>query len=204
MPAKAKRSAADVAFSDTVKAVQARKGSRDMYAKMEERSSWTGVLDEQLKEFIAGQRSFYIGTVSKDGQPYIQHRGGPSGFLKVIDDTTIAFADFKGNKQFITQANLEDNPKAFLFLMDYQNRARLKLWGEARVVEDDPDLVRKMMPEGYKAVSEQVIIFEVKLWNMNCRQHIPQRFEAEDVAQVLESRDERIAELEARIAELTG
>ena len=189
----------DFAFSDTVKAVQARKGSRETYEKMAARGGWSDALPDDIREFIEQQRSFYLGTVSADGQPYIQHRGGPPGFLKVLDDRTLAFADFKGNRQFISQGNLDDNPKAFVFLMDYSIPQRLKLWGEARVVEDDPELVESLMPENYRARAEQAIVFTVNLWDLNCRQHIPQRFEAEDVARAIEERDQRIEALEAEL-----
>ncbi|MEM7221605.1 MAG: pyridoxamine 5'-phosphate oxidase family protein [Pseudomonadota bacterium] len=192
----------DIAFSDTVKAIQERKGSRQIYAQSEENGDWSSVLDDNLKAFIARQRSVFFGSANGDGQPYIQHRGGPPGFLQVLGDTTIAFADYRGNKQYITQANLQDNPKAFLFLIDYEMRRRLKIWGNARVVEDDPGLSGKLMPEGYRALPEQVILFDVTLWNLNCPQHIPQRFEAADVQRALQARDARIAELEATVAAL--
>ncbi len=186
----------DFAFSNSVKAVQARKGSRDTYEKMAARGGWYDEMPDDIRDFIEQQRSFYLGTVSADGQPYIQHRGGPPGFLKVIDNRTLAFADFKGNRQFISQGNLDDNPKAFIFMMDYSIPQRLKLWGEARVVEDDPELVESLMPENYRARAEQAIVFTVNLWDLNCRQHIPQRLEAEDVARALEERDQKIASLE--------
>ncbi len=142
----------------------------------------------------------FLGTANAAGQPYIQHRGGPPGFLRVIDDMTIAFVDFRGNRQFITQDNLAETPKAHLFVMDYVHRQRVKIWGEARVVEDDAVLLEKLMPSNYKARGEQVILFTVLAWDANCPQHIPQRFEAADVTRLLELRDRRIAELEAEIA----
>lgn len=193
----------EVAFSPTVREVQTRKGSRDRYAKVDESGSWTGSLNPQMIDFISKQRSFFISSVSADGQPYIQHRGGPPGFLKALNHNTLAFADFRGNQQFITQGNLEDNSKSFIFLMDYETRQRLKLWGNARVIEDDKTLVSSLMPDDYEAQSEQAIIFEISLWNMNCRQHIPQRYEAADVTAALETQDQRIAELEAELASLT-
>ncbi len=190
----------DVAFTPTVKAIQTRKGSRDAYARMEASRGWQTEVTDDLATFIADQRSFFLATVSSDGAPYIQHRGGPPGFLKAIGPRTLAFADFKGNRQYISQGNLADNPKAHLFLIDYVNRRRIKIWGEARVVEDDPELLAKLMPEGYRARPEQVIVFDVGAWDVNCPQHIPQRFEAEDVARELAQRDERIAELEEKLA----
>jgi uncharacterized protein len=194
--------ASDVAFTPTVKAVQARKGSRPSYARMEERGSWQTRIAPDLAGFIAAQTSVFLATASRDGQPYIQHRGGPPGFLRVLDDQTIGFVDFTGNRQYITQGNLADNPKAQLFLIDYAHRRRVKIWGEARVVEGDAELLTKLMPEGYKARPEQVLLFSVAAWDSNCPQHIPQRFEAADVAAALAERDRRIAELEGEIERL--
>jgi uncharacterized protein len=196
--------ASDVAFTPSVKAVQTRKGSRRSYERMEERGSWQSRITPDLVRFIEAQTSIFLGTASKDGQPYIQHRGGPPGFLQVLDDKTIGFADFAGNRQYITQGNLADNPKAYLFLIDYARRQRIKLWGEARVVEGDAELTARLMPEGYKARAEQVILFTVAAWDANCPQHIPQRFEAADVAAALAERDKRIAMLEGEIERLRG
>jgi len=192
----------DVAFTPSVKAIQARKGSRRSYALMEERGSWRTTITPELAQFIARQTSFFLATASRDRQPYIQHRGGPAGFLHVLDERTLAFADFAGNRQYITAGNLAENPKTYLFLIDYAERRRFKLWGEARVVENDPELVAKLMPSGYKARPEQAIVFTLSAWDSNCPQHIPQRFEAADVAAALAARDERIAELEAELARL--
>jgi uncharacterized protein len=194
--------ASDVAFTPTVKAIQTRKGSRRGYATMEQRGSWETRITPELAAFIAAQTSVFFATASADGQPYIQHRGGPAGFLRVLDDKTIGFVDFTGNKQYITQGNLADNPKAYLFLIDYAQRRRIKLWGEARVVEGDAALVARLMPEDYKARPEQVILFTVFAWDSNCPQHIPQRFDAADVAAALEERDRRIAVLEAELESL--
>ncbi|MFT4096771.1 MAG: pyridoxamine 5'-phosphate oxidase family protein [Rhodoblastus sp.] len=194
----------DVAFSPTVKAVQARKGSRATYAKMEARGGWETRITPDLAAFIEAQRSVFLATANADGQPYIQHRGGPPGFLRVLDDTTIAFADFSGNRQFVTTGNLIDNPKAQLFLMDYAHRRRIKIWGEARIVMEDSALVEKLMPEGYKARGEQALVFKVKAWDANCPQHIPQRFEAEDIARILAGRDAEIASLKAEVERLRG
>ncbi|TIM67272.1 MAG: pyridoxamine 5'-phosphate oxidase, partial [Mesorhizobium sp.] len=127
----------DVAFTPTVKAIQARKGSREAYARVEQRGSWPADITPDLAAFIEAQTSVFLSTANGEGQPYIQHRGGPAGFLKVLDERTIGFADFSGNRQFITQGNLDDNPRAFLFLIDYAHRQRIKIWGSARVVEED-------------------------------------------------------------------
>ena len=194
--------ASDVAFTPTVKAIQERKGSRHAYARMEAGDGWNTTIPPDLAAFIAAQTSVFLGTANPAGQPYIQHRGGPAGFLHVRDDKTIAFADFRGNRQYITLGNLAENSKAFLFLIDYAQRRRVKIWGDARAVEDDPALLAELMPRNYKSRGEQVILFRVEAWDANCPQHIPQRFEAADVARLLETRDRRIAELEAEIARL--
>ena len=185
----------DVAFTPTVKAIQSRKGSRQGYASMEERGSWETRLTADLAEFIGRQTSIFLGTASSDGQPYIQHRGGPPGFLKVLDDKTIGFADFSGNRQYITVGNLTEKPKAMIFLIDFRVRQRVKLWGEARVIEDDPDLIKRLKPEGYNAREEQAILFTVSAWDTNCPQHIPQRLGAEEVDAMLAERDKRIETL---------
>ncbi|MCA6109197.1 pyridoxamine 5'-phosphate oxidase family protein [Bradyrhizobium cenepequi] len=193
----------DVAFTPAVKAIQARKGSREAYAQVEQRG-WRTEIDLNLAAFLANTNSFYFATASADGQPYIQHRGGPKGFIKVLDASTIAFADFRGNRQYITQGNLSENPKAYIFVMDYAHRRRVKLWGEARVVDDDPALTQSLMPGDYRARPEQVILFKISAWDTNCPQHIPQKFDAADVAEALAARDVRIAELEAEVAALKG
>lgn len=192
----------DVAFTPSVKAVQTRKGSRRGYARMEENGAWQTRITPELADFIRAQTSIFLATANAEGQPYIQHRGGPAGFLHVLDETTLAFADFAGNRQYITQGNLSDNPKAHLFLIDYANRRRIKIWGEARIVEDDAALTARLMPQGYKSRPEQVIVFTVSAWDANCPQHIPQRFEAADVAAALAERDQRIEDLQAQIAQL--
>ena len=201
MPEKSSFSS-DVAFTPAVKAVQARKGSRDAYADVEQRGGWRTEIDDNLAAFLAGANSMYFATASASGQPYIQHRGGPKGFIKVLDKNTLAFADYSGNRQYITQGNLSENPKAHIFLMDYAHRRRVKIWGEARVVDDDPALLQSLMPQGYRARPEQVILFGISAWDTNCQQHIPQKFDAADVAAALALRDERIAELEAELAAL--
>jgi uncharacterized protein len=192
----------DVAFTPSVKAVQERKGSRPAYARMEQRGGWQSRITPDLAQFIEAQTSVFLATANADGQPYIQHRGGPPGFLHVVDERTIAFADFAGNRQYITQGNLADNPKVHLFLIDYAHRQRVKIWGDARVVEGDSALIAKLMPEGYRARPEQVILLTVTAWDANCPQHIPQRFEAADVAAALAERDRRIEALEAEIKRL--
>src|ERR1700694_4222551 len=186
----------DVAFTPTVKAIQDRKGSRRAYRRMEEGGSWETRITPELTEFIGKQRSIFIATANQEGQPYVQHRGGPPGFLRVIDETNLGFVDFVGNRQYITQGNLQEDAKALLFLIDYGLRKRVKIWGTARMVEGDAALTATLMPQGYKARPEQVILFRVSAWDANCHQHIPQRFEAADVAAALAERDERIKMLE--------
>ncbi|MBZ9964119.1 pyridoxamine 5'-phosphate oxidase family protein [Mesorhizobium sp. B292B1B] len=192
----------DVAFTPTVKAIQARKGSRQAYSRVEERGGWQSGITSDLAAFIEMQTSVFLSTANGVGQPYIQHRGGPAGFLKVLDEKTIGFADFAGNRQFITQGNLADNPQAFLFLIDYAHRRRVKIWGSARVVEGNAELMARLMPRDYAARPEQVILFTVATWDANCPRHIPQRFEAADVAAALAERDRRIERLEQEVARL--
>jgi uncharacterized protein len=192
----------DVAFTPTVKDIQSRKGSRDAYARVEQNGGWQTEIDAALAAFIGEQTSFFLATANAAGQPYIQHRGGPPGFIKILDKKTLAFADFRGNRQYITQGNLAENSKAYIFLIDYVHRRRIKIWGEARVVEDDPALVASLMPRDYKANPEQAILFKVAAWDSNCPQHIPQKLDIADVAEVVGQRDARIAALEAEIAEL--
>jgi len=196
------RIVSDIAFTPNVKAIQARRGSRAAYARMEEGRGWNTTITPELAEFIAAQSSVFLGTANAAGQPYIQHRGGPPGFLRVLDEQTIAFADLRGNRQFITQGNLAENPKAHLFLIDYANRQRIKLWGEARIVEDDAALLADLLPKDGKSRGEQVLIFRVLAWDANCPKHIPQRFDAADISRALEQRDQRIAELEAEVRRL--
>jgi predicted pyridoxine 5'-phosphate oxidase superfamily flavin-nucleotide-binding protein len=192
----------DVAFTETVKSVQARKGSRRAYARMEEAGSWETRITPELKAFIEAQTSAFLATANAQGQPYIQHRGGPVGFLHVLDDQTIGFVDFVGNRQFITVGNLAENPKAHLFLLDYAHQQRIKIWGEARVVEGDAELTARLMPQGYKARAAQLILFKVVAWDANCPQHIPQRLEAAEVEAALAERDRRIEALESEIKQL--
>ena len=187
--------ASDIAFTPTVKALQARKGSRRAYAHMEEAGSWKTTITPELESFIAEQRSVFLATVNAEGQPYIQHRGGPPGFLRVVDQRTLGFVDFAGNRQFISTGNLAENPKANLFLIDYRHRKRVKIWGEARVVDTTTELLKVLMPESYKAKPEQIMLFTVFAWDANCPQHIPPRFEAADVAAALRDKDVRIAAL---------
>jgi hypothetical protein len=193
----------DVAFTPAVKSIQERKGSRENYARMEEGEGWSTTITPALSAFIAEQNSIYLGTANAAGQPYIQHRGGPPGFLRVVDESTLAFVDFKGNRQYITQGNLTENPKAFVFLMDYARRRRIKLWGTARFVEGDAELVKSLMPDGYRAHPEQVFMFSLSAWDANCPQHIPKRVDLAEMEAVITVKDRTILELTEQVAELT-
>ena len=191
----------DVAFSAAVKAAQSRLGSRRGYARMEQKGGWRDTITDELAAFIAERDSFYIATASADGQPYIQHRGGPTGFLKVLGERTLGFADFSGNRQYISLGNLSENDRAQLFLMDYANRRRIKIWGRARVVEDDPALLERLIDPGYKARPERAFVFEIEAWDVNCPQHITPRYTEAEIAPAIERLQQRIAELEAGLAD---
>ena len=194
----------DIAFTPAVKAVQARKGSRQQYARAERGRGWQSTVTPDLEGFVAGLDMFYLGTATADGQPYIQYRGGSPGFLKVLDDRTLGFADFGGNRQYLTVGNLSENPKAFLFLMDYANSQRVKVWGTAKVVEDDPALLERLRDPEYPGKVERAVVFTVEAWDVNCPQHIHKRFSQAQVAPVIERLQARIADLESQLAARTG
>jgi uncharacterized protein len=198
--------ASDVAFSAAVKAVQARRGSRERYARMEEKGGWRTLITPELAEFLGRARSFYFATASAEGQPYIQHRGGPEGFLHVLDARSLGFADYSGNRQYITTGNLSENPRAMLFVMDYRARQRVKLWGTARCISEAtaPQLWAELWPQGYAARPEQAILFDLVAWDTNCAQHIPRLLPAEDVAETIQQFQARIRELEAEVERLKG
>jgi len=190
------RPVSDIAFTPSVKEVQERLGSRKSYAQMEENGGWESTVTPELADFLVERDSFYLGTASAGGQPYIQHRGGPKGFLKVIDERTLGFADFGGNHQYITLGNLAENDRAFLFLMDYAHRRRVKVWGRARVVENDPDLIKRLSVPGSRGRPERAILFHVEAWDVNCPQHITRRYSEGEVAQLIQGLRDRIDELE--------
>jgi predicted pyridoxine 5'-phosphate oxidase superfamily flavin-nucleotide-binding protein len=194
----------DIAFTEAVKAQQKRMGSRRAYAHMEEGSGWQTRITPELEQFIAARNSMYLATANAAGQPYIQHRGGPAGFLRVVDETTFGFADFAGNKQYITLGNIQENIKAHVFLMDYVHRRRIKIWGTLSAVEGDATLNARMKPADYKARVERVMLIKVAAWDVNCPQHIPVKIDADDVAAALAKRDARIAELETELRKLRG
>lgn len=186
----------DIAFTPTVKAIQEKYRSRSSYARMEQAAGWQTEVTPQLEQFLSAMDSFYLGTSNHEGQPYIQHRGGPKGFLKVLDNKRLAFADFAGNKQFISTGNLGENNKAFIFLMDYVNKTRIKIWGTAKVVFDDKELLNALADTSYKARLERVVVFEIEAWDVNCPQHIKQRFTQDDIELITDPLNKRIKKLE--------
>jgi predicted pyridoxine 5'-phosphate oxidase superfamily flavin-nucleotide-binding protein len=193
----------DIAFTPAVKKIQADKGSRDSYARVEQGAGWETRVTPELKGFLAELDMFYFGTASATGQPYIQYRGGPPGFLKAIDSQTLAFADFGGNRQYITQGNLSENPQAFIFLMDYANRRRVKLWGSARVIEDDPELLNQLSDPDYPGRVERAILFTIEAWDINCPQHIHRRYAEKEVTSVVGKLQTRIKELESELIDIS-
>jgi len=192
----------DIAFTPAVKAIQSRKGSRSLYSITEKGRGWRTKVTPELKEFLSELDMFYLGTASADGQPYIQYRGGSPGFLKVLDDKTLGFADFAGNKQYITLGNLSENPKAFIFLMDYAHSRRVKLWGSAHAVEDDPTLLDKLRDPSYPAEVERAILFTLEAWDVNCPQHIHKRVSLATVDSVVEQARSQVQELQAKLDKL--
>jgi predicted pyridoxine 5'-phosphate oxidase superfamily flavin-nucleotide-binding protein len=192
-------SSCDVAFTPTVRAIQERRGSRGAYAKLEAKGGFFTLVTPELEQFIATRNSFYLATASADGRPYMQHKGGPKGFLKVLDERTLAFADYSGNRQFISIGNLAENDRVFLFLMDYENRERIKIWGRAKVVENDPDLISRLMPKDYRARPEQAIIITLEAWDGNCKSHIPHLIPAEEAAKTIDSLTQKIDVLETQL-----
>ncbi len=190
----------DVAFTAAVKTIQEQKGSRTQYAEMEQDGGWQTTVTPGLAQFIAGLDMFYLGTANAAGQPYIQYRGGTPGFLKPLDEHTLGFADFGGNRQYITLGNLSENPKAFIFLMDYVNSRRVKLWGTAKVVENDPALIERLRDPDYRKKPERAILFTLSAWDINCPQHIHKRIPLKQIAPVIERLEGRVRELEAELA----
>jgi predicted pyridoxine 5'-phosphate oxidase superfamily flavin-nucleotide-binding protein len=191
----------DIAFTPAVKAIQTARGSRAAYARIEARGGFRTDIDENLAGFLECVDTAYLATANAAGQPYAQHRGGPKGFIRVLGPTQIGWADYTGNRQYISTGNLAENDRAFLFLMDYARRRRIKLWGRARM-SDDPAMIARLMQAGDGARGEQALLFEIEAWDANCPQHIPQKIDAADVAASLAHRDARIAELEAELAVL--
>lgn len=197
----------DIAFTPQVKAVQEQRGSRAAYARMEAHGGFRTGVTPDLVAFLAEIDTAFLATATAEGQPYAQHRGGPPGFIRAVDEKTLGFADFVGNRQYVTTGNLQENDKAFLFLMDYAHRRRVKLWGRARVTAD-AELIARLMPADYAAEAEQAILFEVEAWDINCPQHIPRKVDAAMAAAALvriEAERDRLAEENAALrAKLAG
>ena len=192
----------DIAFTAAVKSIQEQKGSRASYAKVEQGRGWQTTITPDFEVFLSQLDMFYLGTTNAAGQPYIQYRGGAPGFLKIIDDRTLAFADFGGNRQYITLGNLTENPKAFIFLMDYVNSRRIKVWGNAKVVEDDGELVERLQDKDYPGKVERAIVFEMEAWDVNCPQHIHKRVRQDQVSPIIEELQSRIKQLEKQLEAL--
>jgi predicted pyridoxine 5'-phosphate oxidase superfamily flavin-nucleotide-binding protein len=186
----------DIAFTTSVKAAQQQRGSRENYERMEQRGGWQYEVTPELAAYIAERDSFYLGTANDEGQPYIQHRGGPKGFLKVVDKRTLGFADFVGNAQYISVGNLDENNKAFIFLMDYPNRRRIKIWGTSEIVEGDAGLLQQLTDDGYKGKPQRAVLFHIKAWDANCPQHIIPRWTENEFAPVVDNLKAHIVELE--------
>ncbi len=189
----------DIAFTPSVKAIQSQKGSRSSYARMEQSGGWETTVTPELRAFLSDLDMFYLGTANAEGQPYIQYRGGSPGFLNVIDSKTLGFGDFAGNRQYITLGNIAENPKAFIFLMDYARSRRIKLWGRLRIVEGDEKLMEQLRDDSYPGKVERAILFEIEAWDVNCPQHIHRRFSQSQIAPVIEQLQSRIAELEGKL-----
>lgn len=189
----------ELAFTDSVKRFQALDGSAAGYARAQARGG-RDTVTEDLAAFLAQCRSFYMASASADGRPYLQHRGGPAGFLKPVDEKTLGFADYAGNRQFISLGNLAENDRVMLFLPDYAHRQRIKIWGRASIVEDS-GVVARLADAGYDAKPARAILIALEAWDTNCPQHIPQLVAAEDVAKIVTGLRARVAELEARLKE---
>jgi predicted pyridoxine 5'-phosphate oxidase superfamily flavin-nucleotide-binding protein len=194
----------DVAFSPAVKAIQAQRGSRPAYARQEKSGGFETGVNGDLRDFLEQIDTAFLATASKDGQPYVQHRGGPRGFIRAVDERTLGFIDFAGNKQYVSTGNLSENDRVCLFLIDYSARRRVKVWGRARIVPANQALLKMLMPEGYRARPEQVLLLTVEAWDVNCPQHIPQKLDAAEVAEVVDKLRDRVAELEAENLRLRG
>ncbi len=192
---------ASIVFTPAVQTAQAERGSARAYAQRVA-DGFPDTVTPELAAYIAEQDTAFLATATKDGAPYIQHRGGPKGFIKVIDSKTLGFADYRGNRQYITLANLGENDRAFLFLLDPARRQRIKIWGHARVVENDAALVEKLFDAGYQAKPERAILFTVDAWDVNCPQHIVTRFTETEITELMGAVARKIAELEAENARL--
>jgi uncharacterized protein len=188
----------DVLFSAAVKAEQARLGSRTSFEDRE----WATEITDNLRQFLDAIDTFFLATADAEGRPYVQHRGGPPGFLKPIGPKTLAFADFAGNRQYITLGHLKENDRAHIFILHFATQQRLKLWGRARVVEGDIALMERLVDPSYKAKPQRAIVFELDAWDVNCRQHIVARYSEAEMAPAVNKLVARIKELEEEVARL--
>ena len=192
---------ASIVFTPAARQAQAERGSATSYAQRVA-EGFPDTITPELAKFIAEQDMAFLGTASGEGAPYIQHRGGPKGFIKVVDEKTLGFADYRGNRQYITLANLSENDRAYLFLLDPARRQRIKIWGRARVVEDDAALVAKLFDDGYKARPERAILFTIEAWDVNCSQHIVTRYSEAQLEEAFADVRRHVATLEAENARL--
>jgi predicted pyridoxine 5'-phosphate oxidase superfamily flavin-nucleotide-binding protein len=190
----------DVLFSPAVKAEQTRRGSRELFEGKELRTEIT----DDLRQFLAVIDTFFFATASADGRPYVQHRGGPPGFLKPIGSHTLAFADFAGNRQYITLGHLKENDRAHIFIPHFATQQRVKLWGRARVIEGDLELMERLVDPTYVARPERAVAFGIEAWDINCRQHIMPRYSEAEIAPAIDGLAQRIKELEAEVERLKG
>ena len=191
----------DIVFPPAARRAQAERSSAGLYAKRIA-AGFPDRISPEVAGFIAGLDTAFLGTVSGAGAPYVQHRGGPKGFIKVVDERTLGFADYRGNRQYITLGNLSENDRAYLFLIDFSRRQRIKLWGRAHVVENNAVLVEQLFDQGYKARPERVILFTIEAWDVNCSQHITARITADEVEDLLGTVQERVTALQAENARL--
>jgi predicted pyridoxine 5'-phosphate oxidase superfamily flavin-nucleotide-binding protein len=198
------RFSSDVAFSPAVKRVQAERGSRRAYGRVEEHGGFPTEVDDELRAFLAEVDTAFLATASADGQPYVQHRGGPKGFVRALDAGTLAFVDFAGNRQYVSTGNLSENDRVCLLFIDYAKRRRVKVWGKARVVPVTDELLAALGAPSYRGRPEQVVVISLLAWDMNCPQHIPRKLDATDVAAAIGRLEARIAELEEENRQLRG
>ncbi|MEM6623594.1 MAG: pyridoxamine 5'-phosphate oxidase family protein [Pseudomonadota bacterium] len=192
----------DIAFTDAVKARQEQMGSRRNLERRAATRDWSDEITADLAAYLAERNSFYMATVSSDGHPYIQHRGGPKGFLKVLNPKQLGFADFAGNRQYISTGNLDGNDRVHLFVTDYANSQRIKLWGRAQVVDDDPAMLAQLTVAGYQAKPERAFLIDVEAWDSNCPQHLPELHSVDTIQMVTTKMGQQIAQLQAENAEL--
>ena len=194
------RSLDGLAFTPSVQATQQRLGSRYIF----EAAEWPIDISRDLETFVSAQRSVFLATASANGQPYVQHRGGLPGFLKVLDSRTIGMAELHGNRQYVSLGNLSENDRVVLLLIDYARRQRVKIWGRAQIVENDVSLIARLLPETTRGRADRALLIAVEAWDVNCSQHIPLRLDAETMEALLAERDDRIARLEREVATLNG